>query len=398
MKVTKKHIAKDIVNYLKDNHKNMLALLKEMVAIESPSNNKEALNNMILFLTKKLKKLGFYTIHISGIKTGGYLYARPMIRKKNKPLQLLIGHCDTVWDINTLEEIPLAQCNGKLSGPGVYDMKAGITQILFSLLALKELQLDLTVIPIILINTDEETGSHESSPIIKKLSKIVNRAFVLEPPLGLEGKLKTARKGIGRFTITVKGKAAHAGLDPEKGVNAIVELSHQIQQLYAMNDFDKGITVNIGLIEGGNSPNVVAAESKAVIDVRVYNNKDGEYITKRIHQLKPMLNEVELIIEGSIGRQPMEQTHRNKQLWGKAKISGKLIGLNLEQATAGGGSDGNTTSLYTATLDGLGTTGDGAHAKHEFIFTDKLIERTALLTLLLINDPLNKSKNLYHEV
>ena len=398
MIVAKKNIAKDIMNYLKDNHKKMLELLKEMVAIESPSNNKEALNNIILFLTKKLKKLGFYTIHVSGNKTGGYLYARPMIRKKDMPLQLLIGHCDTVWSINTLKEIPIIQKNDKLSGPGVYDMKAGITQILFSLLVIKELQLDLNVTPIILINTDEETGSHESTPIIKRLSKIVNRAFILEPPLGLKGKLKTARKGIGRFTITVKGKAAHAGLDPEKGVNAIVELSHQIQQLYAMNDFDKGITVNIGLIEGGNSPNVVAAESKAVIDVRVYNNKDGEYITKKIHQLKPMLNGVELLIEGNIGRHPMEKTPRNKQLWEKAEATGKLIGLNLEQATAGGGSDGNTTSLYTATLDGLGTTGDGAHAKHEFIFIDKLIERTALLTLLLINNTLDKNKNTHHEV
>lgn len=386
MKVAKKHIAKNIVNYLKDNHKNMLALLKEMVSIESPSNNKEALKNIILFLTQKLEKLGFYTIHVSGIKTGGYLYARPMIRKKNKPLQLLIGHCDTVWDINTLKEIPLEQSKGKLSGPGVYDMKAGITQILFSLQAIKELQLDLVVTPIILINTDEETGSHESTPIIKKLSKIVNRAFVLEPPLGLEGKLKTARKGIGRFTITVKGKAAHAGLDPEKGVNAIVELSHQIQQLYAMNDFDKGISVNVGLIEGGNSPNVVAAESKATIDVRVHNDVDGTYITKKIHQLKPMLADIELTIEGSIGRKPMEQTPRNKQLFKKAEANGKLIGLKLDQATAGGGSDGNTTSLFTATLDGLGTTGDGAHAKHEFIFSDKLIERTALLTLLLIDE------------
>ena len=165
-----------------------------------------------------------------------------------------------------------------------------------------------------------------------------------------------------------------------------------------MNDFDKGITINVGLIEGGNSPNVVAAESKAVIDVRVYNNKDGEYITKKIHQLKPMLNGVELLIEGNIGRHPMERTPRNKQLWKKAEATGKLIGLNLEQATAGGGSDGNTTSLYTATLDGLGTTGDGAHAKHEFIFIDKLIERTALLTLLLINDTLDKNKNPHHEV
>ena len=391
-------MATEIITYLKDNHKPMLALLKEMVAIESPSNNKKALKNVIRFLRKELEQLGFYTLHVSGKNTGGYLYARPLIRKKNTPLQLLIGHCDTVWELHTIKDMPVVQSNGKLSGPGVFDMKAGIIQILFSLRAIKALQLDLAVTPIILINTDEEIGSHESTPIIKRLSKLVHRAFVLEPPLGLEGRLKTARKGVGRFTITVKGKAAHAGLDPQKGVNAIVELSHQVQRLYAMNDFDKGITVNVGLIEGGYASNVIAAESKATIDVRVYNIEDGAYITDRIHQLKPILDNVELRIEGRIGRPPMTQTSRNKHLWENAEANGKLIGLNLEQATAGGGSDGNTTSLYTATLDGLGTPGDGAHATHEFIFSDKLIERTALLTLLMLNDAATKNKTTSHEL
>ena len=391
-------MAKEIITYLKDNHKPMLALLKEMVAIESPSNNKKALKNVIRFLRKELEQLGFYTLHVSGKNTGGYLYARPLIRKKNTPLQLLIGHCDTVWELQSIKDMPVVQRNGKLSGPGVFDMKAGIIQILFSLRAIKALQLDLAVTPIILINTDEEIGSHESTPIIKRLSKLVHRAFVLEPPLGLEGGLKTARKGVGRFTFTVKGKAAHAGLDPEKGVNAIVELSHQVQRLYTMNDFDKGITVNVGLIEGGYASNVIAAESKATIDVRVYNIKDGAYITDRIHQLKPILDNVELRIEGRIGRPPMTQTSRNKHLWKNAETYGKLIGLNLEQATAGGGSDGNTTSLYTATLDGLGTPGDGAHATHEFIFSDKLIERTALLTLLMLNDAATKNKTTSHEL
>ena len=391
-------MATEIITYLKDNHKPMLALLKELVAIESPSNNKEALKNVIRFLRKELEQLGFYTLHVSGKNTGGYLYARPLIRKKNTTLQLLIGHCDTVWELQSIKDMPVVQRNGKLSGPGVFDMKAGIIQILFSLRAIKALQLDLAVTPIILINTDEEIGSHESTPIIKRLSKLVHRAFVLEPPLGLEGRLKTARKGVGRFTITVKGKAAHAGLDPQKGVNAIVELSHQVQRLYAMNDFDKGITVNVGLIEGGYASNVIAAESKATIDVRVYNIEDGAYITDRIHQLKPMLDNVELRIEGRIGRPPMTQTSRNKHLWENAEANGKLIGLNLEQATAGGGSDGNTTSLYTATLDGLGTPGDGAHATHEFIFSDKLIERTALLTLLMLNDAATKNKTTSHEL
>lgn len=370
----------------------MFKFLKDMVAIESPSNNKKALESIIKFLEAKLKSLGFYTIHVTGKKGGGYLYARPINRKKNSPSQLLLGHCDTVWDLGTLDTMPITQSNDRLKGPGVYDMKAGLTEIVFALSAAKELNLNVSTTPIVLINSDEEIGSHESTSAIKRLSKIVNRAFVLEPPLGIEGKLKTVRKGIGRFTVTIKGKATHAGLDPEKGVNAIVELAHQVQKLHAMNNFDKGITVNVGLIEGGTSANVVAAASNAVIDVRVYNQKDGDYITKKIHQLKPMLDDVELVIKGKIGRQPMEKTSRNRELWKLAQANAKLIGLSLEEASTGGGSDGNTTSLYTATLDGLGTTGDGAHAKHEFIYADKLIERTALLTLLLLENPTSNKK------
>ncbi len=248
------------------------------------------------------------------------------------------------------------------------------------------MSIPLPVTPIILINSDEEIGSRESTRMIKRLAKISDRAFVLEPPLGLEGKLKTARKGLGRFTITAIGKAAHAGLDPGKGVNAIVELSYQIQQLYAMNDFEKGITVNVGMIEGGISANVVAPESKAIVDVRVLNNIDGDTITKKIYALTPSMPNIQLRIEGGIGRPPMERTPRNQKLWHFAKDKASLMGLELEEAIAGGGSDGNTTSEFTATLDGLGTTGDGAHASHEFIFLEKLSERTALLTQLLISD------------
>lgn len=389
MSSSKQHIANEIKKYLQVNRHDMIKFLKDLVAIESPSDNQKALHHIIKFLEDKLRLLGYYTIHVTKNKGGGYLYARPMSRKKNSPSQLLLGHCDTVWDLNTLDSMPIIQNNAKLKGPGVYDMKAGLTEIVYAISAIKDLKLDVSAMPIILINSDEEIGSHDSTSVIKRLSKVVNRAFVLEPPLGIEGKLKTERKGVGRFTIAIKGKATHAGLDPEKGVNAIVELAHQVQKLYAMNDFDKGITVNVGLIEGGTSANVVAAASNAVIDVRVYNQQDGDYITEKIHQLKPMLDDVELIIEGKIGRQPMEKTSRNRQLWELAQANAKLIGLSLKEATAGGGSDGNTTSLFTATLDGLGTTGDGAHAKHEFIYFDKLIERTALLTLLLIEKPNN---------
>ncbi|SFS82939.1 glutamate carboxypeptidase [Zhouia amylolytica] len=382
-------IVAEIKTFLDSKQEEALSYLKLLVKTESPTGSKPAIDKIMELLRQELETLDYYTFRNPGNKSGGYLFARPKQRKKNIPIQLLIGHCDTVWGLNTIKSMPMTDTREKLSGPGVYDMKAGLTQIIFAIKALHHLKLAPSVTPVILINSDEETGSKESTSIIKKLAIIADRAYILEPPLGLQGKLKTARKGIGRFTITVKGKAAHAGLEPEKGVNAIVELSHQIQKLYAMNDAEKGITVNVGTITGGISPNVVAPESTAVIDVRVLNQKDGKFISDKIHSLKPTIPDTTLEIHGKIGRQPMEKTKRNETLWNLALSKAKLMNMNLKDATAGGGSDGNTTSLHTATLDGLGTTGDGAHAQHEFILKEKMMERTLLLTLLILDKPLN---------
>ena len=377
-----------IKNYLEQQYTEMIEFLKLLVSVETPSRVVESQIEIFKIIQNELQALGYFCIHSKGRSTGGYLYARPENRDKKLPIQLLVGHCDTVWPQSTLKEMPVVRFNGRLKGPGVYDMKVGLTQMIFALKAIEELQLNLEVSPVVFINSDEEIGSFESTHMIAMLSKISDRAFVLEPPLGLDGKLKTARKGVGRFAITVKGKAAHAGLDPAKGINAIVELSYQIQKLFEMNNPERGITVNIGMIEGGISANVVAPESKALVDVRVLTAEDGEELTKKIKSLKPKHKDITLTIEGKIGRPPMEQTERNKNLWEVAKSKGELLGVELRQATAGGGSDGNTTSKYTATLDGLGTPGDGAHADHEFIFTDKIKERTALLVLLLTNKPL----------
>lgn len=385
-----KKLAENIQGFLESHHERIIHFLKDLVSLESPSNEIERQHKILNFLKFKFEDIGYRVILVPGKKTGGYLYARPIERDRILPLQLLIGHCDTVWPAETIKNMPISYEKGVIKGPGVYDMKAGLTQIYFALRCIRSISAPLPVTPLILINSDEEIGSRESTNSIKRLAKISNRAYVLEPPLGLEGKLKTARKGLGRFTLTVTGKAAHAGLDPEKGINAIVELSHQVQKLYAMNDFERGITVNVGMIEGGISPNVVAPESKAVIDVRVLNEADGKFITNRIKGLRPFLPNVALSIEGRIGRPPMEPTKRNQELWQLAEEQGRKLGLSLEQATAGGGSDANTTSIYTATLDGLGTPGDGAHAPHEYIFENKLIERTTLLTLLLLSEPLNK--------
>ncbi|MDH3698630.1 MAG: M20 family metallopeptidase [Flavobacteriaceae bacterium] len=382
-----KDISREVLDTLDKQKGKMLEFLKELVHLESPSNNVALQHQILELLEKTLTKMGYFTLRIKGSETGGSLYARPLHRQKGIPFQLLIGHCDTVWPEGTLAGMPVTENDTTLRGPGVYDMKAGITQIIYALKTLQSIQQKLPFVPVILFNTDEEIGSNDSTRTIRCLARKAARAYVLEPPLGTDGKLKTARKGIGRFTITVQGVAAHAGLDPDKGVNAIVELSHQVQKLYAMNDHNRGITVNIGTIEGGISPNVVAPISKAVIDVRVLTKADGEDITKRIFELKPLNKEVTLNVEGGIGRPPMERTYRNKELWELARREGRRLGLELEEAVAGGGSDANTTSLYTATIDGLGTPGDGAHASREYILKNKLIERTALLSLLLMAAP-----------
>lgn len=375
--------AYQIEDYFNAHRAEMEAMVARLASFETPSRNPGAQADIIDFLSEQFRNVGYTSTHVPGRATGGYLYLRPIARRTNTPVQLLVGHCDTVWPLGTLASMPITQKNGTLKGPGVFDMKAGITQMYFSLKAIHDMELNPEVVPVILINSDEEIGSHESTTAIKRLAKIANRAFILEPPLGLEGKLKTARKGIGKYTLVVRGKPAHAGLDPGKGASAIIELSHQIQNLFKMNDFERGITVNVGMIEGGISPNVVAPESKAVVDVRVLTNADAKWISQRIEDLQPENPETEISVSGYFGRPPLEKNTRNTKLWKAAETQGERIGLQLKEGVAGGGSDGNTTSLYCATLDGLGTVGDGAHAEHEFIYLDKLVERTTLLTLLV---------------
>jgi glutamate carboxypeptidase len=263
-------------------------------------------------------------------------------------------------------------------------MKGGLVQLVLAIKTIRDMGLEPGILPLVFVNADEEIGSRTSTRYIRHLAHIANRTLVLEPALGDEGSLKTERKGIGRFTITVYGKAAHAGLDPGSGASAILELSHVIQKLFAMNDADKGVTINVGTVDGGVQPNVIAAHSTAVVDVRVPSIAEGDRIEALIHGIEPETPGVRLRIDGAIGRPSMESTPRNEALWNQALLMAHELGLNLTRAKVGGGSDGNTTSQYTATLDGLGPVGHGAHAKHEFLYIDKTLERAALLTLLLL--------------
>lgn len=388
-------IGKAIAQYLGKCEEEMLLFVQTLARMETPSSDREAQQPLFLWLEERFRKLGLFTLRVPGRRTGGYLYARCEKRRKFHPFQLLLGHSDTVWPRETIAEMPIRREAGRLSGPGIYDMKAGITQMYFALKCIRELGLPLSVEPVILINSDEEIGSKESTGAIARIARIADRALVLEPPLGLEGRLKTTRKGLGRFTLEVFGKAAHAGLDPQRGINAIVAMSELVQQLYALNDHDAGVTVNVGLIEGGISPNTIAPSSKVVVDVRVPTTSAGDQVEASIRRLRPANGEVRLKITGGFGRPPMEATARNQRLWSLAAITGRQLGLRLEQAAAGGGSDANTTSQYTATLDGLGTPGDGAHAVHEYIQSPQFVERTALLSMLLLLEPLNENR---HEI
>lgn len=384
MKTDRHPTASDILQYLQGQRGEMIRLLESMVKVESPSDQPGTQHEIREVIGTELEQLGFRVYRLPGRNSGGMLYASYPGRTRAAKAQLMLGHYDTVWPLGTLENMPFEVDGDIIRGPGVYDMKGGITQALLALQTLHHFNIKPKVSPAIFLNSDEEIGSRESGRYITALAPHMDRVFVLEPSLGTEGLLKTARKGIGRFTVTVKGEAAHAGLDPGAGASAILELSHVIQSLFNLNDFDKGITVNVGTIDGGLRPNVVAPESQAVVDVRVSSKAEAEAITASILAIEPAIAGTSLDIEGHFGRPPMERTDANRQLWQLASQLGSELGLELKQGLAGGGSDGNTTSLYTATLDGMGPVGDGAHARHEHLHIGKTLERAALLSLLLI--------------
>jgi glutamate carboxypeptidase len=387
----------EIQKHLNVRRTEFIAFLEELTLIESPSVVPGVQSHMRSIIADRLKSIGFRTLSLSGRSNGGNLYARPESRTRHAPAQMLLGHYDTVWPLGTIRDMPFAVEGNRVRGPGVYDMKGGIAQIVFALETIAQLNLTPTVTPFVFSNSDEEIGSRESTHLIRRLARKMSRVFVLEPSLGPDGLLKTARKGVGRFTVKIKGKAAHAGLDPERGASAILELSHVVQALFALNDPVNGVTVNVGTIEGGLRPNVIAPESVAVIDVRVRTQEDAERITRKIHSLSPTVVGTELEIDGCIGRPALEPTPRNRQLWHLAKELSKEIDLDLQEGMAGGGSDGNTTSLYAATLDGLGPVGDGAHAPHEFLYVDETLKRTALLTLLLLSPALDHANSAHAE-
>jgi glutamate carboxypeptidase len=373
----------DLLGFLRGQETRMVALLTELAALESPTDDPRATGRVLDRLAGELGRSSFTVRRLHGRGSAGVLVAHPVSRVRRKPLQLLVGHCDTVWPVGTQREMPVQVVADQIRGPGVFDMKGGLVQMIFALRALRALRCDPPATPVVLINSDEETGSADSRRATVRLAQRAARAFVLEPAYGASGKLKTSRKAVGEFEVVIRGRAAHAGLSPGEGTSAVLELSHQIQRLFAMNDPAHGISVNVGTIDGGMGANVVAPEVRARVDVRVPTLADAARVESAIRALTPVDQKTSIHVSGSFGHPPLEPLPRNRTLWEQARSLGRLIGIDLEEAAVGGASDGNIISQYTATLDGLGAVGDGAHAAHEYVLASKLSERAALVALLL---------------
>jgi len=352
-----------------------VALLEEMVSMESPSYDKELTDSFVQFLAGKFQEIGGDVDIVPAAKVGNHL--RVKFSDASTHRVLLLGHTDTVWTAGEIAKRPFKIENGRATGPGVFDMKAGILLMWMAMRALKARPVT------ILLNSDEEIGSSSSRSLIESEASQCRAVLVLEPSLP-GGALKTARKGVGRFTVKAIGRAAHAGIDPGKGVNAVEEISRQILKLQQMTDSTRNTTVTVGVVQGGTRPNVVPAEAAAEIDVRIASIDEAGRIAAMIKALSPELPGARLEIRGGINRPPMERNTETDRLFGAAREIASEFGLDLKEGSTGGASDGNFTSaIGIPTLDGLGAIGGGAHAIDEWIEIDSLPQRAALLAGLI---------------
>jgi glutamate carboxypeptidase len=311
-------------------------------------------------------------------------FTLPGPRKRRDGWILALGHSDTVWPLGTLAQMPFREKSGRLWGPGVLDMKSGIVFFLFALRALRELDIPVARKVVLQVNSDEEVGSESSRPLTEDAARHSSAVLVLEPGTGLAGKIKTARKGVGAYRVTVHGRASHAGVDFENGASAVLELARQIDRIAGFTNLQRGLTVNPGVIAGGTRSNVVAAEAWAEVDMRIARVKDAPALDKKFHSLRPIDKRCSVHVTGGMNRPPMERTSAIGKLFEMARGCAQELGVKLEESSTGGGSDGNfTAALGVPTLDGLGGVGEGAHAVNESILINRIADRTALLAMLL---------------
>lgn len=372
------------LRYFNEREDEIAATIRHLVEIESPSDSKPAVDRLGELLAGRFERLGGHAKFHRAQDFGDHLQVDFAGRRGGKPV-LLLGHLDTVYPLGTLATMPCRLADGRLWGPGALDMKSGIALMLHTIEGLRAWQGDGLPRPVtVLLVSDEEVGSNSSRRITEDLAKKSAAVFVLEPSYGLHGAVKTARKGVGEYTLKVTGKAAHSGLDFEKGESAIVELARQIMKISKLIDLKRGITLSVGLIQGGTRINVIPAEARAALDVRITRMKDAAGIDRRLRALRPFNRKCKIEITGGVNRPPMERTAGVAALYAKASQIAKQLGWKLQEAAVGGGSDGNfTAGLGIPTLDGLGGVGEGAHATHESILISELPRRAALLAGLI---------------
>jgi glutamate carboxypeptidase len=362
----------------------MLSALRRFVTAESPSLEKVPADRCCALIAAEWRKTEARVERLAQKHRGDHLRISWQPRPHRAKQQLLVlGHYDTVYATGTLPNMPFRVAGGKAYGPGTFDMKAGIVQALFALHALRETKTSLSKRIVFLWTSDEEIGSESSRKLIEAEARRSEAVFVLEPSLGPRGLLKTSRKGVGEAEIIVQGRASHAGLAPEKGVNAIHELALQIARIREWNDPRRGVTLNAGIVAGGTRVNVIPDRARAVVDLRASTIADMRKVEGRLRALRPVLLGARLTIRGGFNRSPMERKV-SAELFARAKSLAAQMGLSLGESAAGGGSDGNlTAALGIPTLDGLGAVGDGAHSPGEYVLIKTMPARAALLAALL---------------
>jgi glutamate carboxypeptidase len=373
-----------ILPYIQSRQSEIIALIRRFAECESPSDNPAAVNRFVELVSDTVTPYAKVKTHPGGA-FGKHLVCEFQLPGRRKSGQILaLGHSDTVWPMGTLRSMPFREAEGRLWGPGVLDMKSGVVFFLFAIQALRDLDIPVSSKVLLQLNSDEEVGSESSRPLTERNAARSKAVLVLEPGTGLTGKLKTARKGVGDFRVTVRGKASHAGVDFPAGSSAVLELARQIERIAEFTDLKRGITVNPGVIAGGTRTNVVAAEARVDVDIRVLRLRDAPRLEKKFRSLRPVDRRCKLEVTGGLNRPPMERSEGIVYLFKTAQAIGREIGVELEESLTGGGSDGNfTAALGIPTLDGLGGVGEGAHAANESILVDRIADRTAVLAKLL---------------
>jgi glutamate carboxypeptidase len=372
------------IRYATEKQAEIVELITEIANCESPSDSPRDVNRFVDLVVEKTKDVAAART-IRSERYGKHLRLEFNLPGNKKKGQILgLGHSDTVWPLLTLNTMPVREHDGRLWGPGVLDMKAGLAFFIYAVRALRELDIAVARRVVLLIVSDEEIGSETSRPVTEAEAKQSDFVLVVEPGTGLTGKLKTARKGVGSYVMSIDGRAAHAGVDFSNGASAILEAVRQIERIAGFTDLKRGITVNPGVISGGTRTNVVAAHARVEVDIRVARLKDAELLDKKFRALRPVDKRCRIRVNGGLNRPPMERTKAIAKLFARAKKMGAELGVDVEESSTGGGSDGNfTAALGIPTLDGLGAVGEGAHAANESILIDRIADRVALLAGLV---------------